>query len=50
MTTSWIATVILCIGVFAYGIYIGRKDERRRRHPPASASGMAFDSKPKGMS
>lgn len=48
MTLSWILTMLMILAVSIYGIYIGRKDEKRRRDRIAS-SRMAFDSKPKGM-
>ena len=48
MTASWIATVAICIGAFAYAMHIGRKEERRRRERTAAA-GMTFDSMPKDM-
>lgn len=48
MTLSWILTMLMILAVSIYGIYIGRKDEKRRRDRIASFR-MAFDSKPKGM-
>lgn len=48
MTLSWVLTMLMILVVSVYGIYIGRKDEKRRRDRRASSC-MAFDSKPKGM-
>lgn len=29
MTAAWIATVIVCIGAFFYGLHIGKSDQRK---------------------
>lgn len=29
MTAAWIATVLICVGAFAYAVHLGRSGERK---------------------
>lgn len=29
MTAAWIATVLICVGAFAYAVHLGKRGERK---------------------